>query len=198
MTTRQLGVVSALVAIVIGGLVLLLVTGGPPPGVDAADPAGDVEVTDGRDAPAETDLADVQRARVYFRASQIVFEAKMATEVPGSIKGQTMEWRWEVFEDGTETWLVSAHVSVGEPVAALTAQRSNYATSTIDGRFPGGIDRQDDTIFVRLNAAEVRRFPEMFTWRLTTRLDANRADPSSAVARDTAPASGLGEYPPPT
>lgn len=198
MTPRQLAVVSVLVALVIGGLVLLLVTGGPPPGVDAADPAGDVEVTDGQDAPADADLADVRRARVYLRASQIVFEAKMAAEVPRSIKGQTMEWRWEIFEEGTETWLVSAHISVGEPVAALTAQRTDYATSTIDGRLPGGIDHQGDTLFVRLNPAELTRFPERFTWRLTTTLDANREDPSSAVARDTAPASGLGEYPPPS
>lgn len=197
MTPRQLAVVSALVGIVIGALVLLLVTGGPPPGVDAADPAGDVEVSEGPDAPADTALADVRRARVYLRASQIVFEARMAAEIPRAIEGHTMEWRWEIFEDGTETWLVSAHISDGEPIGALTAQRSNYATSTIDGGLPGGIDHEDKTIFVRLNAAEVNRFPKEFTWRLTTALDANRADPSSAVARDTAPPGGLGEYPPP-
>lgn len=197
MTPKQLGAAFAIVALIIGGLVVLLVTGGSPPGEEAKDPAGDVEVEDGPDAPNDAALADVERARVYLRASQIVFEAKMAAPIPGSLEGETMEWRWEIFEGGTETWLVSAHISVGDPVAALTAQQSNYASSTIDGKLPGGIDYSGNTLFVRLNPPEVKKFPDKFTWRLTTTLDANRGDPDSAVATDTAPASGLGEYPPP-
>lgn len=197
MTTRQLAIAFAIVAVVIGGLIVLLVTGGAPPGEEAKDPSGDVEVDEGPDAPDNTALADVERARVYLEASQIVFEAQMAAPVPRSLEGQTMEWRWEIFEDGTETWLVSAHVSVGEPVAALTGQQSNYAASTIDDELPGGVDRRGNRIFVRLNPPELKRFPSEFTWRLTTTLDANRADPASAVATDTAPATGLGEYPPP-
>ena len=197
MSPRQLALAFAIVAIVIGGLVVLLVTGGAPSGEEAKDPAGDVEVEDGPDAPRDTDLADVEEARVYLHASQIVFEAKMAAPIPSSLKGQTMEWRWEIFEGGAETWLVSGHISVGEPVAALTAQQSDYAASTIDDKLPGGIDRRGNTIFVRLNPPELRRFPSQFTWRLTTSLDANRSDPSSAVAKDIAPATGLEEYPPP-
>ena len=198
MSTRQLAVASALVALVIAGLVVLLVTGGSPPGEAAKDPAGDVELEEGADPPSDTSLADVERARVRLHASQIVFEAEMAAPIPRSLKGQTMEWRWEIFEGGTETWLVSAHISVGEPVAALTAQQSNYASSTIDDRMPGGIDYRGNTIFVRLDQPGVKRFPTEFTWRLTTTLDANRSDPASAVATDTAPATGLGEYPPPS
>lgn len=197
MNARQLAIVSAIVAAVIGGLIVLLVTGGPPPGEEARDPAGDVRVAEGPDAPEETDLADIRRARVYLDASQIVFEARMDAPVPPSLRGETMEWRWDVFEGGTKTWLVSAHVSVGDPVAALTAQQSNYASNTIDGRFPGSIDYRGNTILVRLDAAAVDRFPDEFTWRLTTTLDANRKDPDSAVATDGAPGTGLGEYPPP-
>lgn len=197
MTNKQLTIASVIVAVVIGGLVVLLATGGSPPGEQAKDPSGDVEIEEGPDAPTDIALADVERARVYLHASQIVFEAQMAAPIPRSLKGQTMEWRWEIFEGGTETWLVSAHISVNEPVAALTAQRSNYATSTIDGKLPGGIDYRGNKIFVRLNPPGLKRFPSEFTWRLTTALDANRADPGSGVARDIAPATGLGEYPPP-
>lgn len=197
MTTRQLTIAFLAVAAVIGGLIVLLVTGGSPPGELAKDPSGDVEIEEGPDAPGDTALADVESARVYLHASQIVFEAQMAAPIPRSLEDQTMEWRWEIFEGGTETWLVSAHISVGEPVGALTAQRSDYATSTIDGKLPGGIDYRGNKIFVRLNPPELKRFPSEFTWRLTTALDANRADPGSGVARDTAPATGLGEYPPP-
>lgn len=197
MTTRQLAIAAGLVAIVIGGLVVLLVTGGTGPGEEAKDPSGDVEIEEGPKAPSQTDLADVEKARVYLHASQIVFEAQMAAPIPRSLKGETMEWRWEIFEGGDETWLVSAHISVGEPVAALTAQQSNYASSTIDDKLPGGIDHQGNTIFVRLDQPGLKRFPKEFTWRLTTTLDGDRSDPSSGVATDTAPATGLGEYPPP-
>lgn len=197
MTPKQLAVAFAIVAIVIGGLVVLLVTGGPPPGEEGKDAAGDVEVEEGPDAPRDTALADIERARVYLHASQIVFEAQMSAPIPRSLKGQTMEWRWEILEGGEETWLVSAHISVGDPVAALTAQQSNYASSTIDGKLPGGIDYRGNTLFVRLNASQVKKFPGRFKWRLTTTLDANRADPGSAIAKDVAPATGLGEYPPP-
>lgn len=197
MSPRQLAIVSFLVAVVVGGLVVLLVTAEPPPGEESRDPAGDVDVGDGANPPQETDLADIRRARVYEKASQVVFEAQMGATIPGSIEGHTMEWRWEVFEEGTKTWLVSAHVSVGDPVAALTAQQTDHASSTIDGSFPGGLDHTGNTMFVRLNMSSVKRFPRDFTWRLITTLDADRQDPQSAVATDTAPAGGRGEYPPP-
>ena len=197
MSARQLGIVSAIVAVVLAGIVVLLITGEAPPGHEAKDPSGDVEVSEGEGAPGETGLADITEAKVHEVGSQIVFEATMAAPIPKTIKGGTMEWRWEVSEGGNLTWLVTANVSVDEPVASVTAQQGGYGSSTIDGLLPGGIDYDGNTIRVRLNQPEIPDFPTQFTWHLKTTLDGDRADPASATAGDEAPPSGLGEYPPP-
>ncbi|MDP9069363.1 MAG: hypothetical protein M3N53_13600 [Actinomycetota bacterium] len=198
MTPRQLGVTAVVVALVLAGIVALLVTGGPPPGEQAKDPTGDVEIGDGGDAPGDAALADITSARVYLNASQVVFEAEMAAPIPRSLRGQAMTWRWEVLEAGIPAWIVSANVSVDDPTANVLEQGDGrYAASTIDQTLPGGVDYNGNTISVRLNAPQIKGFPGQFTWRLTTTLDANRRDPASATATDSAPHSGLGEYPPP-
>lgn len=197
MNAKQLGIVSAIVAVVLAAIVVLLVTGEAPRGQEAEDASGDVEVSEGEAAPSETGLADITAARVHEAGSQIVFEATMAAPIPKSLKDQTMEWRWEVSEGGTLTWLVTANVSVDEPVASVTAQQGGYGSSTIDGLLPGGIDYDGNTIRVRLDQPEIPDFPSQFTWHLKTTLDGDRADPASATAGDEAPPSGLGEYPPP-
>ena len=197
MNAKQLAIVSAIVGVVLIAIIVLLVTGGGPAGQEAEDASGDVVVGEGEGAPELTALADIQEASVYEEASQIVFEAEMGTAIPKTIKDGTMEWRWEVSEGGTLTWLVTANVSVKKPVASVTAQQTGYGSSTIDGLLPGRIDYDGSTITVRLTQPEIPKFPTRFTWNLKTTLDGDRADPASATASDTAPESGLGEYPPP-
>ncbi len=198
MNAKQLAIVGSIVAAVLIAVIVLLVTGGPPPGALTKDPKNDVEVGGGEDPPGDTTLADVRVAKVDLVASQIVFEAEMAAPIPKRLKDQSMEWRWEILEGGTQTWVVTASISVDEPVASVLQQATGYGASTVDQTLAGGVDFTDRTLFVRLNAQQIPGFPTAFTWRLTTSLDADRADPASAVATDTAPASGLGEYPPPS
>lgn len=197
MNPKQLAIVASVVAVVLIAIIVLLVTGEPPPGIEAEDAAGDVVLTEGDQAPADTSLADIHEARVHLVASQIVFEAAMGAPIPRTLKGQTMGWRWEVSEGGSLTWLVTANISVGKPVAALTAQRKNYGISTFEENFPGGVDYDGNTIFIRLNQPDIPDFPTSFTWKLKTTLDGNRADAASATATDEAPDGGFGEYPPP-
>lgn len=197
MNPKQLAVVASVVAVVLIAIIVLLVTGEAPPGVESEDASNDVQVGDGDAAPSDTSLVDIQAARVHLVASQIVFEAAMGAPIPRSLKGETMAWRWEVSEGGTLTWLVTANVSVGKPIAALTAQRTNYGISTFEENFPGGVDYDGNTIFIRLNQPDIPNFPAEFTWKLKTTLDGDRADASSATATDEAPDGGVGEYPPP-
>lgn len=184
-------------AAVLALIIVLLVTGGPPEGELARDRAGDVSMSDGASPPADSSFADVLSARVYLEASQIVFEAEMAAPIPTALNKQSMTWRWEVLEEGSETWVVSANSSGDDPVASLLSTQGSYGASTNDDTLPGGIDWTGKRLYVRLNASQIENFPTAFTWRLETSLDANRRDPASAVASDTAPESGLGEYPPP-
>lgn len=197
MNRNQLVITSAVVAGVIALIVVLLATGNPPPDEEARDATGDVEVGEGVSPPSQTSLVDITDAKVHEVASQIVFEATMDDAIPRRLKDQTMEWRWELSEEGTHTWTVTASINVRRPVALVLEQQSGYSASTIDDTLAGGIDYTGNTLYVRLNRPEIPNFPDRFTWHLKTTLDADRGDPASATATDEAPASGLGEYPPP-
>jgi hypothetical protein len=196
MSNKQLAVAAAAVAVVLGIIIVLLVTGGPPTNAIAQDPANDVQVSEGPAPPAQLSLADVRSARVFSEEGRLVFEAEMSSEVPKALDGQTMSWRWVILESGAETWTVTADVSVMEPVARVLGQQVNYGASTIDGTLPGDVEREGNTIRVRLSAGDIDGFPRTFSWRLETTLDGDRQDPGSASATDTAPASGLGEFAP--
>lgn len=197
MNTKQLAIVSAIVLCVLAVIIVLLVTGGVSPEERSRDAVGDVETGEGGDPAPDTSIADIQSARVTLQDSQIVFQAEMGGRVPRKLEDQTMEWRWEILEQGTTTWVVSATVSVDQPVASLLQHETGFSASTIDDTLRGGVDSTGNTIFVRINGAEIKGFPTEFTWRLKTTLDGNRADPASALITDEAPGSGLGEYPPP-
>lgn len=197
MNTKQLAVVSAIVLCVLAVIIVLLVTGGVSPEERSRDAVGDVETSEGGDPAPDTSIADIQSARVALQDGQIVFQAEMGERVPRKLRDQTMEWRWEILEQGTATWVVSATVSVDQPVASLLQHETGFAASTIDDTLRGGVDSAGNTIFVRINESEIEGFPSEFTWRLKTTLDGNRADPASALITDEAPGSGLGEYPPP-
>lgn len=196
MNNKQLAIVAGVVAVILAVIIVLLVTGGPPEEELAQDGIGDVVLSDGPAPPKDQSLADVRSARVYFEASQIVFEAEMASPIPKSVKG-SMSWRWEILEGGSETWIVSANLTLGPTATVIQQGGEQYGAGTIDDTLPGGIDVTGNRLFVRLNGPEIKDFPTVFTWRLETSLDGDRGDVSSAVASDTAPQSGLGQYPPP-
>lgn len=190
MNNKNLWVAIAIVG-AIAVVVLVLTTGGPSGG-GPADPSGDVSVSDGDSAPTDTTLADIVAASVTKDGEDLVFEAKLGDEIPRRIPNGSLELRWDISQDGDDTWIVSANLNVG-PTAALTSQKTNYGSSTIDDSMPGSIEIDGDTLIVVVKAAEVDDFPTLFNWTLKSTLDADRADPSSGVASDTAPDSGLGK-----
>lgn len=187
---RSLLTALAVVAVVIV-VVLILATGGSGPG-GSGDAADDVTISDGEGQPEDVTPADIEEASVTRDGGAFVFVARMATDVPRRVRDGSLEFRWDISENGTDTWIVSAAVNVSV-TAALTSQRTSYGSSTIDDTMPGSVEVDGNTLTVRVNAARVEDFPTDFQWRLRTTLDANRSDPASATASDTAPDSGVGQ-----
>lgn len=197
MNNKQLAIAAAVVGAVLTVIIVLLVTGGPPTEELARDEENDVTVSNGPAPPKDLALADVRSTRVYAQDDEIVFEAVMPVDIPKSLDNQTMSWRWEILEGGSETWIVSANISVGGPIASVLSTQTGYGASTNDNTLPGEVERSGSTLMIRLRPSEIERFPSQFTWRLETSLDGNRGNANSALAGDTAPRSGLGEYPAP-
>ena len=186
---------TAVVALAIVGtiavIVVVLASGGGPQG-GPADATDDVRVEEGAGAPADPGPADIAEATVKKIGGEIVFMAVMANDVPGRGSSETLSFRWDLTEDGRETWLVTADLG-GRPTAAITSHTSNFGASTIDDTLPGSIEVEGRTVTVSIDAGAVERFPTDFGWILTSTLDADRADPASAVATDTAPDPGPGK-----
>ena len=185
---------SLLVALGVGGAVILaviiLATGGAgPPGSE--DATGDVVVSEGERAPEDVGIADVEEATVTRDGQSLVFVARMATDIPRRVRGGSLEFRWDLSENGTDTWLVSATVNISVS-AAITSQRTTYGSSTIDDTLPGSVEVDGNTLTLRVDAARIEGFPAAFDWRLRTTLDADRSDPASATGSDTAPDAGAG------
>ncbi|HEV3471932.1 MAG TPA: hypothetical protein VG408_01830 [Actinomycetota bacterium] len=189
--SRSLGVALGIVALIVI-VVVVLATGGVDRGTGAGDQTADVQVDAGADPPRDVTAADIAEATVTTDGDEVVFVAEMATEIPERIPGGSLEFRWDVIEDGDDTWIVSASVG-GRPVAALTAPDSGYGSSTIDNTMPGTVEVAGTTLTVSFDRSQVDGFPQTFEWRLETTLDANRADPQSGIARDRAPDSGNGK-----
>lgn len=180
-----IGVV-ALIAVVI----VVLATGGAGPG-DGGEGGEDVQLGEGPGAPEDVTPADIAEATVTKEGSDIQFVAEMASEIPMRVEDGSLEFRWDVSENGNDTWIVSSTINVAV-TAALTSQQTPYGSSTIDGTMPGEVTVRGTTLTIRFDASKVKGFPGNFEWRLKTTLDADRADPKSAVATDTAPDSGPG------
>ena len=185
---------SLLVALGVGGAVILaviiLATGGAgPPGSE--DATGDVVVSEGERAPEDVGLADVVEATVTRDGGSLVFVARMAADIPRRVRDGSLEFRWDLSESGSDTWLVSATVNISLS-AAITSQRTTYGSSTIDDTMPGSVEVDGNTLTVRVDPARIEGFPTAFDWRLRTTLDVERADPASATASDTAPDAGAG------
>jgi hypothetical protein len=188
-----IGVLLALVA----GIVILLASGGPVDSGDngsvaeSGEPTGDVVVGEGNEPPGETALADIVEAEVRRRGSGLLFRARMADRIPPRVKGGGMSWRWDIYEAGVGTWILSSNLDIG-PVTSLTSTQSNYGSSTFDDSFPGTMTVEGHQLKITLRAKDVEDWPDDFEWVLGTQLDGSQGNPRSALATDTFPDEGRG------
>lgn len=176
--------IAALIVVV----AVILATGGG--GVSPTDPEGD-PVVEGEGAPRDPSAVDIAASSVTVEGDEVVFVAEMFKPLENGPRDR-LDFRWDVSEAGTNTWMVSAEVN-GRAVASLTSLQGTYGSSTIDGTMPGSVSVEGDVLTIRVRASEVPEFPRTFDWILTTTLDADPRDPASGVARDTAPDGGVGK-----
>ncbi|HYO61901.1 MAG TPA: hypothetical protein VEU29_08395 [Actinomycetota bacterium] len=194
MDRKRLYVVLAVVLTAVASVVVLLFTGEAEPVRTFDDPGGDALVGEGKNPPVDLTLADIKSAEVREEDGEIVFEAKLAGQVPDEVTDGAFGIRWEVYEDGDSTYLITANLDVG-PNASIVGERTDFGGSTLDESFPGSLEIAGDAIAIRLRAEDVPRFPDEFGWVVQTSLDGDQGDPKSARAEDRAPDQGLGEYP---
>lgn len=194
MDRKKLAVVFAIVAAAVGAIIVLLATGEAEPVRTFEDLSGDQAVSEGDNPPVDTTLADIRAAEVTSDGGEVVFETRLAMTVPEKLQGSSFGLRWEVYEGGDSTFLITANLDVG-PNASIVGQQTNYGASTIDESLPGSLELADDTITIRVEADQIPDFPDEFAWVLTTSLDGDQGDPTSARAEDRAPDQGFGEFP---
>ena len=183
--------IAVAVVVVIGGIVLLLFTGGSSPG-SGRDPEGDVSVGPGGDAPDDPSVADLLASDVTIAEGEVTFEARVGADIPKEIPGGSLELRWDLSQGGAQSWIIQANVNVGLS-AAITATQTDYGSSTVDETLPGDVKAEGDTITLTLNTDRLEGFPDTFQWRLTSTLDGAMADTDSAVATDALPDTGAND-----
>jgi hypothetical protein len=194
MDRRRLAIVAAVVVAAVAAIVVLLVTGEAEPVRTFEDRAGDAMFEEGENGPTDVTLADIRAAEVRSEDGQVVFEATLAGPIPNKLPDGALDLRWEVYEDGDSTFLITANLDVG-PVASIIGEKNGYGASTLDEKLPGMLAIEGDTLTIRLDTAEIPDFPSEFGWLLHTSLDGDQGDPKSARAEDRAPDDGFGEYP---
>lgn len=194
MDRKRFAIVFAVVAVALTAIIVLLFTGGVEPTPSFEDISGDAAVEEGDNPPPDATLADITKAEVVADGEEIVFEAKVGGPVPNKIPEGSFGLRWEVYEDGDSTFLVTASLDVG-PNASIIGEQNGFGASTLEERFPGGLEIENDTITIRIDPSEIPDFPDEFGWVLLTSLDGDQGDPQSARAEDRAPDAGFGEYP---
>lgn len=194
---KRVAIGVALVIALVAGTIVLLASGGPvepgdtPVSAPDAESQGDVVVAEGPAPPTDTALADVLEADVRRRGDSLVFRARMATDIPQRVKGGGMSWRWDVYEGGAGTWILSANLDIG-PNATLTSTQSNYGSGTFDDTLPGKLSIEGDTLSITLTPTKLEDWPDDFEWVLGTSLDGAQGNPHSALATDTSPNEGRG------
>ena len=194
MDRKRLYVVLAVVLVAVASVVVLLFTGEAEPVRSFEDPGGDALVEEGKNPPTDVTLADVTAAEVREEDGEIVFEVKLGGTVPDKVADGAFGLRWEVYEEGESTFLVTLNLDIG-PNAYIVGERTDFGASTLDESFPGSLEVAGDTISIRVRPDDVPKFPDEFGWLVQTSLDGDQSDPQSARAEDRAPDQGLGEYP---
>lgn len=191
---KQVALIIAIIVAAVAAVVYLLTTGGTAPISEIEDGTADLEVVEGPNAPEETALADIVNAEVVSNGNEIVFRARFAEALPEKIRGQELELRWDLSQDGQETWLVSASIDPLEPSAAIVSNVSDYGAGTFDHTLPGDLEVAGDTLTVRLRPEGIPQFPTTFDWVLESSLDADLGEPTSGRVEDRAPDQGYGQY----
>ncbi|MDQ3953778.1 MAG: hypothetical protein M3279_12585, partial [Actinomycetota bacterium] len=129
MDRKRLFVVFAVVAAALASIVVLLVTGEAEPVRTFEDPGGDARVEEGDSPPTDTTLADIRSAEVRSEDDHVVFEAKLGGPVPDRLRDGAFGLRWEIYEEGDSTFLITANLDVG-PNASIVGQQNDYGAST--------------------------------------------------------------------
>ncbi|HEV2756784.1 MAG TPA: hypothetical protein VG318_13525 [Actinomycetota bacterium] len=194
MDRRRLAVVAAVVAAAVAAIVVLLLTGEAEPVRTFEDRPGDAMFDEGENPPTDTTLADIRSAEVRAEGGEVVFDAQLAGPIPNELPDGTLDLRWEIYEGGDSTFLITANLDVG-PVATVIGERNDYGANTLDETLPGTLTIVEDRLTIRLDTGEIPDFPQEFAWLLHTSLDADQGDAQSARAEDRAPDDGFGEYP---
>lgn len=184
---RSLIILGVLV-LAVGGVVWLLAGGRPTSGA-VEDPVGDVSIGRGPKRPKTPRIVDVTNASVRFEDSTVVFEATVDGKLPESFRAEGATFDWELFENGTKTWIVSASIGI-EATASMTATQFDHRSSTIDDTLPGRLDIEGRTVQISVDTERLDRFPSAFGWKLKTELDGDRTKAPSALATDVAPDEG--------
>lgn len=188
MDRKPLAIAVSIVAAVILVFVVLLASGGGGGDTGGDDPAGDVRTSGGPRPPRDVEIADILEAGVSGDG-EIELTARMAGQLPGSLEDGSLEWRWEILEEGRTTWILTATIDI-EANASLVATQRDVSRTTIDGSLPGVIEVTDDAVTVLLETDELTDFPDEFEWQLVTSLDASRTQTRSARSTDRAPDEG--------
>ena len=177
-----------LVVVAIAAAIVLLLTGGGA-SAGADDAQGDVRLSKGTGKPEKLALADIRSATAARDGSDLVLEVEMDDSLPGELQKEALSWRWEIYESGQMTWLVSATVDL-EPNVSVLATQTDYQASSAGDSLPGDIELSGSTVIVRLHSDEIDGFPDSFDWLVKFSLDGDRIETSSAVASDRAPDDG--------
>jgi hypothetical protein len=182
--------VAGVVVICVALIAWLLSTGAEPEATaDTTDPSGDVKVATGPQPPRDLDTADVEEVDARSESGVLTLIATMGQQLVRPVPGQSATWRWEIYEEGEMTWIVSANVDFG-PNASILSTKSDYSAATNDKSLPGKVSVAGDTILIRLRTAEIEGFPATFEVALKTSLDGIRTEARSALAADRAPDEG--------
>ena len=188
MDRKPFAIAVLIVAAVILVAVILLASGGRGGETGGDDPAGDVRTSGGPGPPRDVSIADILEAGVLGEG-EIELAARMAGKLPASLGDGSLEWRWEILEQGRTAWILTATIDV-EANASLVATQRDVSLTTINGSLPGDIEVTEDAVVVRLETDELSSFPDEFEWQLVTSLDASRTQTRSARSTDRAPDDG--------
>lgn len=162
---------------------------------DTRDPVGDMEYIEGESprGAAEEDVAastaDLVSAEVRGDTSEIEFTTTLAVDVPNDLPNSSLEIRFDLSEEGRDTWIVSATVNV-DLTAAVVHQVGSYGSGTIDGSLPGEVIASGRTVTISLDPSEIDGFPSSFGWKSSTKLIAFRDIPGSSRVEDHFPDEG--------
>ena len=183
-----LGVVVGVVAV----LIWVLVTGGGGSGSvssSANDEERDVELTNGPTPPKDVSFVDIRSSSVSVAGENVVFEVKLAGEIPNKLGKGNATWRWDIEEEATVTWIVQASVNV-EKTASILATQVDFSGSSIAGDLPGEFTIEGDTVRIVLERDRLDDFPTSFSWALRSEVDGDLAVTESSLGSDRLPDDG--------